>query len=226
MVDALIRPDAIEGDRRGRPDRVVSRRGHRGGHRSSGRGERGEPIDRSELDPGRVMVSRAAVVLAAADGVRGEPGGVGGTAAALLAEGPKHGYQIIQEQGAQRRAWTPSPGSVYLDPPPPGRQRRGRGRGLRGRPEGFTLTSTGQLVVDRLDPRSLRRGGHGLHRATRPRSCAAWPCSSTAPSGRSPTYDPRSARAGCGHRGRSSSPPVRLDPTEEPTRSRPTCTPT
>jgi DNA-binding PadR family transcriptional regulator len=33
---------------------------------------------------------------------------------ALLAEGPKHGYQLIQEMGARSGGvWTPSPGSIY-----------------------------------------------------------------------------------------------------------------
>lgn len=71
---------------------------------------------------------------------------------ALLAEGPKHGYQIIQELGERSGgAWRPSPGSVYPI------LHRLEGNGVvaaEDHEDGrrvFTLTSTGQLVVDRLD---------------------------------------------------------------------------
>ncbi|WP_207947790.1 PadR family transcriptional regulator [Occultella glacieicola] len=59
--------------------------GHRG--RGGGRGRRGGPRPRGDV--------RAAILL-------------------LLAEEPRHGYQLIQEIGERSAgAWTPSPGSVY-----------------------------------------------------------------------------------------------------------------
>jgi DNA-binding PadR family transcriptional regulator len=44
----------------------------------------------------------------------GRGGDVRAAALLLLAEGPKHGYQLIQEIGQRSEgAWTPSPGSIY-----------------------------------------------------------------------------------------------------------------
>jgi DNA-binding PadR family transcriptional regulator len=71
---------------------------------------------------------------------------------ALLAEGPKHGYQIIQELGERSGgSWTPSPGSVYP------MLHRLEGAGVvevEDQEDGrrvFTLTPKGRLVIDRLD---------------------------------------------------------------------------
>jgi DNA-binding PadR family transcriptional regulator len=44
----------------------------------------------------------------------GRGGDVRAAALLLLAEGPKHGYQLIQEIGEKSQgAWNPSPGSIY-----------------------------------------------------------------------------------------------------------------
>lgn len=44
----------------------------------------------------------------------GRGGDVRAAALLLLADGPKHGYQLIQEIGEKSEgAWTPSPGSIY-----------------------------------------------------------------------------------------------------------------
>ena len=44
----------------------------------------------------------------------GRGGDVRAAALLLLAEGPKHGYQLIQEIGEKSEgSWTPSPGSIY-----------------------------------------------------------------------------------------------------------------
>lgn len=44
----------------------------------------------------------------------GRGGDVRAAALLLLSEGPKHGYQLIQEIGEKSEgAWTPSPGSIY-----------------------------------------------------------------------------------------------------------------
>ena len=44
----------------------------------------------------------------------GRGGDVRAAALILLAEGPKHGYQLIQEIGEKSEgSWTPSPGSIY-----------------------------------------------------------------------------------------------------------------
>ncbi|MGZ4707464.1 MAG: PadR family transcriptional regulator [Acidimicrobiales bacterium] len=85
-------------------------------------------------------------------GGRAKRGEVRNGVLALLAEGPKHGYQIIQELGERSGgSWSPSPGSVYPI------LHRLEGAGVvaaEDHEDGrrvFTLTSTGQLVVDRLD---------------------------------------------------------------------------
>jgi len=152
--DGPVRPDAIEGDRRGRPDRGgPPGRGHRGSHRSPGRGERGEPIDRDELDRDPRRGHRGPGGRGGrGPGGRARRGEVRNGVLALLAEGPKHGYQIIQELGERSGGtWSPSPGSVYPI------LHRLEGSGVVAAEDYedgrrvFTLTSTGRLVVDRLD---------------------------------------------------------------------------
>jgi DNA-binding PadR family transcriptional regulator len=70
---------------------------------------------------------------------------------ALLAEGPKHGYQILQELSARTGgAWTPSPGSIY-----PILHRLAdagvvEAEELDGGRRVFSLTPKGRLVAERL----------------------------------------------------------------------------
>ncbi len=161
---ARVHPDAIETDRpeRGGPfERPV--RGERG---PSGRGRRGprRGPDRGgddRFDPDAIGGPSAHRGHGHRHPGEGRGPGRGGRARrgevrngvlALLAEGPKHGYQIIQELGERSGgAWTPSPGSVY----PILHRLQGAGvvdaEDFEDGRRVFTLTSTGQLVVDRLD---------------------------------------------------------------------------
>ncbi len=90
-------PDSIETDLRGGgPDagRGRGRRGPRGRHGDHGDHGHGEGRGRG--------------------GPRARRGEVRNAVIALLAEGPKHGYQLIQEMGERSGGvWSPSPGSIY-----------------------------------------------------------------------------------------------------------------
>jgi DNA-binding PadR family transcriptional regulator len=90
-------PDSIETDLRGgSPDsgRGRGRRGPRGRHGDHGDHGHGEGRGRG--------------------GPRARRGEVRNAVIALLAEGPKHGYQLIQEMGERSGGvWSPSPGSIY-----------------------------------------------------------------------------------------------------------------
>src|SRR3954447_16768293 len=157
--DASRRPDAIEGDRGdrrdrgdggGRPERGgPSSRGHRGGPPSP---RRGEPFERPGFEDERGYRGPGPGRGGRGPGGRARRGEVRNGMLALLAEGPKHGYQIIQELGERSGgAWTPSPGSVYPI------LHRLEGAGVvevEDHEDGrrvFTLTPKGRLVTDRLD---------------------------------------------------------------------------
>jgi DNA-binding PadR family transcriptional regulator len=81
-------------------------------------------------------------------GVRVGRGDVRAAALALLAEGPLHGYQIIQEISERSRGmWQPSPGSVY----PMLQQLEDEGLVVAERAEGrrvFHLTDAGRAYVE------------------------------------------------------------------------------
>ena len=73
---------------------------------------------------------------------------------ALLAEGPKHGYQIIQELGERSGGqWAPSPGSIY----PILHRLAGAGvveaREVEDGRRVFTLTAKGKVVAEHLAER-------------------------------------------------------------------------
>jgi len=101
-------------------------RGHRGGHRD-GRGRGAPRARRGEVRNGVIT---------------------------MLAEGPKHGYQLIQEMSERSGgAWVPSPGSIYpilqrlADAGVVEAEEVEDGRRI------FRLTATGQMVAERLAQR-------------------------------------------------------------------------
>jgi DNA-binding PadR family transcriptional regulator len=105
--DRMFRGPRMEGGRHGGRD--DERRGWRGEGRREGHGEGGPPFFAFRDRPGWPWPGRG--------GHGGPPVGRGDVRLALLAllaEGPRHGYQLIQEI-AQRSGgvWQPSPGSVY-----------------------------------------------------------------------------------------------------------------
>ena len=91
--------------------------GRRGGHRSRGRGPRrggwgGPPPEFMQGGPG--PFGRFGGGPRFARGPRVRRGDVRAAALSLLAEGPRNGYQIIQEISERTDGvWRPSPGSVY-----------------------------------------------------------------------------------------------------------------
>ena len=122
------------------PDRPGRRGPRRGGHRHDERSERG---DRGERGPrgGR-------------GGPRAKRGEVRNAVIGLLAEGPKHGYQIIQELGERSGGlWAPSPGSIY----PILHRLAGAGvveaREVEDGRRVFTLTAKGKVVAEHLAER-------------------------------------------------------------------------
>ena len=150
-------PDSIESDRRGGPGSPRGR-GRRGPRRSPGDtdGDFVNPYDLAfDAPDGRGH-----------PGHRGHRGGRGRGAPrarrgevrngviTMLAEGPKHGYQLIQEMSDRSGgAWAPSPGSIY-----PILQRLSEagvveaedvedGRRI------FRLTAVGQVAAERLAQR-------------------------------------------------------------------------
>ena len=91
--------------------------GRRGGHRGRGRGPRrggwgGPPPEFMRGGPGPFGAFGGGPRLARGPRVR--RGDVRAAALSLLAEGPRNGYQIIQEISERTDGvWRPSPGSVY-----------------------------------------------------------------------------------------------------------------
>jgi DNA-binding PadR family transcriptional regulator len=80
-------------------------------------------------------------------GPRARRGDVRAAILSLLAEGPMHGYQIIQELSSRTGgAWQPSPGSVYPTLPMLEDEGLVEGRELEGKRE-FSLTDTGRSAV-------------------------------------------------------------------------------
>lgn len=149
-------PDAIEGDLRGGPDLDPRGRGRRGARRSPGRFDeaeggrgRGGPFDGpgGHGGHGRHGGGRGR------GGPRAKRGEVRNAVISLLAEGPKHGYQLIQEMGERSGGvWAPSPGSVYPILHRLAEAGVVEADDLEDGRRIFRLTATGRLVAERLHP--------------------------------------------------------------------------
>ena len=176
------RPDAIEGDRRGRPERGgPPGRGHRG---ASPRrtGERGEPSTAASSIPvagrGRAGRARSGRPGPAGRGAQRRARPAGRRAQARLPDHPGAGR-------AQRRGVDAEPRVGLPDPPPPRGRRRRRGRGPRGRAPGVHPDAHGPARRRSPRPRASPPpwAAMGPIESDEARSSAAWPCSSTAPIG-------------------------------------------
>jgi len=153
-------PDAIEGDRRGGPDLDPRGRGRRGARRSPGRFDeaeggrgRGGPFDGPEGGRGGHGGHGRHGGGRGRGGPRAKRGEVRNAVISLLAEGPKHGYQLIQEMGERSGGvWAPSPGSVYPILHRLAEAGVVEADDLEDGRRIFRLTTTGRLVAERLHP--------------------------------------------------------------------------